>query len=148
MTVHVKWPSIEAFHNLFKSYFRVRDMQKYPKMTWKSKIKLHGTNAAVQYHPASGKISGQKRTGLVSIEDDNAGFALWVAKHEDGWREMLSRIHEEGTRGAEDWVVKNYPNMTHVVHGEWAGPGIQKNTSLTQVKDKFFAVFAVETSER
>lgn len=141
---HAKWPSIEAFHNLFKTYFRVHDMQRFPEMTWRAKIKLHGTNAAVAYDPATGEIAAQKRTTMCKITDDNAGFAAWVARNETYWTEAFSNVWNNICQAGDEATLIDL-GMTLIFHGEWCGPGIQKNTALTAVPHKFFAIYAIET---
>lgn len=134
---HIKWPSIENFHNVYKSFHHVRDMQKTPKITYVAKPKLHGTNAAIQYDVRNDRILSQKRTGLITPEDDNLGFARWVDSNSglllDGFR-----------RGYEEFVAKKPVIHNVVFHGEWVGPGIQKNTPLNQIPNKTFCVYAVE----
>lgn len=115
-----KWPDIEGFHNVRKA------TQKYPELcgpspvvTYQSKVKLHGTNAAVQCH-ADGTVVAQSRSGVITPENDNMGFARWVAENAEHW----------GNRSGL------------VFFGEWCGPGIQKGVAISQVPAKTFAVFA------
>lgn len=121
------WPSIEAFHHIRK-FIRVDPGEWWHKrellagtstVSYKAKVKLHGTNAAVQVH-SNGTIVCQSRESIITPEKDNAGFARWVMSNKDAWQE------------AADYVV----------YGEWIGPGIQKNVAVSQIPKKVFAVFA------
>lgn len=121
------WPSIEAFHHIRK-FIRVDPGEWWHKrellagtstVSYKAKVKLHGTNAAVQVH-SNGTIVCQSRESIITPEKDNAGFARWVMSNADAWQE------------AADYIV----------YGEWIGPGIQKNVAVSQIPKKVFAVFA------
>ena len=94
-----------------------------------SKIKLHGTNAAVQID--NGNVLYQSRSRLISPGSDNAGFAAWASQYEAEW---LST----GSRGAGP------KDSTYVFYGEWFGPGIQKKVACSEVPEKSFAIFAVD----
>jgi len=115
-----KWPDIEGFHNVRKS------TQKYPELcgpssvvSYGSKVKLHGTNAAIQCH-RDGTVVAQSRSNVITPENDNAGFARWVAENAQHWSN----------------------NTDMVFFGEWCGPGIQSGVAVCQIPAKTFAVFA------
>ncbi len=121
------WPEIEGFHNIRK-FIRVDPGEWWHKrellagtstVSYRAKVKLHGTNAAVQVH-TDGTIVCQSRESIITPEKDNAGFARWVMSNKDAWQE------------AADYIV----------YGEWIGPGIQKNVAVSQIPQKTFAVFA------
>lgn len=130
----IAWPEIEGFHNIRKfiridpnDWFRTHELlHGTGTVTYKAKVKLHGTNAAIQCH-ADGSIIAQSRTSLLSVENDNAGFARWVKSHEDAWK-----ADQFGLR-------KNI-----IFFGEWIGPGIQKNVAVSEIPKKVFAVFAAK----
>ncbi len=117
-----KWPDIEGLHVV------VRDHAKHGRplglIRYKAKIKLDGTNAAVRLR--GGEVVGfQSRTQDVSPESDNAGFARWAS--------------------TVPWPRLGVPQQgVVVIHGEWAGPGVQKGTACQQIPGKRFFVFAVE----
>lgn len=91
---------------------------------YQSKVKLHGTNAAIQCH-RDGTVVAQSRSGVITPENDNMGFARWVAEN------------------AEHWANKS----GLVFFGEWCGPGIQKGVAISQVPAKIFAVFASQSMD-
>ena len=84
--------------------------------------KIDGTNAAIGIIESIGAplrytIYAQSRTRLLSLYDDNMGFAAWVEQH-------------------RDLLVKTLGPGLHF--GEWFGQGIQRGYGLTE---KRFALF-------
>lgn len=136
------WPEIEGFHNIRK-FIRVDPGEWWHKkellagtsvVSYKAKVKLHGTNAAVRIS-ADGTVTAQSRTNIITPENDNAGFARWVKANEEAWRDTFK-------------VVSNFDNSAHylnaVIYGEWIGPGIQKGVAVSEIPKKSFAIFAVQ----
>lgn len=127
------WPEIESFHNIRKfirvdptDWFRNHELLSGTStVTYRCKVKLHGTNAAVQVHP-DGTLVPQSRTNTLTGGNDNAGFAKWVMSQQDAWRGPLELTAAPG------WIV----------YGEWCGPGIQKGVALAEIPRRIFAVFA------
>lgn len=128
----IAWPEIEGFHHIRK-FLRVDPGQwwQYKQqfggtsiVQYKCKVKLHGTNAAVQIL-ANGNVVCQSRESILSPEKDNAGFARWVKEYEPNWRN-----------------VKGPNGEPVILYGEWIGPGIQKGVAVNQIPKKSFAVFA------
>ena len=78
--------------------------------------KIDGTNAQVCVLE-DGRVLAGSRTRLITPEDDNMGFARWVAEHADELRTGLG-------------PGKHY--------GEWWGSGIQRRCGL---KEKRFSLF-------
>jgi hypothetical protein len=122
------WTKIENFHTLRKA------TQKYPhllglspRVTYKAKVKLHGTNAGIELTNCinGSVVRALSRTQIISPGNDNAGFATWV------W----------GNK--EKFVPLCHPGRTIVINGEWVGPGIMKGTAVNQLDSKKFMVFAV-----
>ena len=121
----VAWPEIEGFHNIRKftsAHPEILNAQNV--VHYRCKVKLHGTNAAIQCHQ-DGRVVAQSRTGEITTANDNAGFARWVEENKD------------------KWTLKN----NHIVYGEWIGPGIQKGVAVSAIPKKCFAVFAVRSME-
>jgi hypothetical protein len=84
--------------------------------------KIDGTNAAIGVKP-DGRVYAQSRKRVITPEQDNHGFARFVAENEDEIRELLG----EGLH-----------------FGEWYGPGIGKRYSLSGKQLKQFALFNVK----
>lgn len=122
---HNPWPSIESFSSM-----RKKNMDKL--MTFVTKIKLDGTNAAVQIAPNDDVIY-QSRERIITPSDDNYGFAAWASTQQKNWISVASNVrYFTGIKDA---------NVT--IYGEWAGPGIQKNVAVSQIPKKHFFIFAI-----
>jgi len=122
-----KWPDIEGLHVIIRDLRRYEEEpgQRPPTVTYRAKVKLDGTNAAVRFR--DGKVEGyQSRTQDITPDSDNAGFARWASTID--WPRPFS---------TEEQPVA-------VLHGEWAGPGIQKGTACQMLKSKKFFIFAIE----
>lgn len=111
-----KWPSIEKFSDVYATAqrFGVKSVIYTPK------IKLHGTNAGIHIH--EGKFYPQKRTSFITVDDDNAGFAKFVA--------TLPSLQGKWSGDL-------------IIYGEWAGSGIQKTDAVSKLSQKIFFVFSV-----
>lgn len=117
----IHWAEIQLFNNIRKYVLSHPEiLNGKSTVTYKCKVKLHGTNAAVQVHK-DGRVIAQSRTTELAVGNDNAGFAKWVADHEDQWRKLFDGM---------------------VVFGEWCGKGIQKGVAVSDIPSKIFAVFA------
>ena len=140
----IPWPEIEGFHNIRKfvradpnEWFRVKEtLNGTSTVSYKAKVKLHGTNAAVQIR-MDGTVSAQSRTGMITPEQDNAGFARWVKANEEAWRKTVA-VYSMFTG---DEKPDHYLNV--IIYGEWCGPGIQKKVALASIPKKCFAIFAM-----
>jgi len=114
-----KWVSIGSFSGvvaLVKKSFVNRPIT----VTYRGKIKIHGTNAGIQVTPG-GKVVAQSRNRVVTPIDDNLDFAKWVATTSERWARL----------------------MPCVVYGEWCGLGVQKGVAISEVNDRQFCVFAI-----
>jgi hypothetical protein len=129
----IAWTEIELFHNIRK-FVKIDPNGWWSEqvnktgtstVTYRAKVKLHGSNTAVQVHP-DGKLITQSRTGELSIENDYKGFTKWVLSHKDGWLNSLNLSSATG------WII----------YGEWCGPGIQAGVAVSDIPNKIFAVFA------
>lgn len=130
----VKFPSIESFSHVWRFMHRKMDPQP---IRYGAKIKLHGTNGGVRVN-ADGSVVAQSRTRDLTVEDDNYGFASWVARNKDSFR--INPQIMEGVGGSED--------IRHVTYfGEWAGKGIQNKDAVTLLDRKYFFVFAVQIND-
>lgn len=120
-TVLQTWPSIELLYTLRRSLELVGEA---PKITYRAKIKLDGTNGGIQIF-TDGKVAVQSRSQIISPENDNLGFSNWVNQNIDFFARLASSEHI-------------------TIFGEWCGKGIQKRTAISEVDRKIFAVFAVQ----
>jgi tRNA-binding EMAP/Myf-like protein len=119
-----KWTSIELLHNVRRNLEILGDAVT---ITYRAKIKLHGTNAGVQV-TTTGKVAAQKRSQIITSKSDNAGFAAWVENNVEYFS-----------------ALKTTENVT--IFGEWCGGDIQKGVAISQLKRKIFAVFAIQIGD-
>jgi len=120
-TQHVTWGSIELLHNVVRT---LAHLGTTPVVEYRAKVKLHGTNCAVQI---GDEVVAQSRTQLLSPDSDYKGFATWVHSKASYFSSLQRGI---------------------VVFGEWCGPGIEKGMAISQSKTKLFVVFAVKIDDR
>lgn len=121
MPTHMAWNSIELLHNVVRTlnFLNERDGDPLPSIRYRGKVKLHGTNCAVQVTPEG--VFAQSRTQMLVDGEDYKGFARWVESHRDYFASLAPCA----------------------VFGEWCGPGVEKGMAISQVKEKQFVVFAV-----
>jgi len=79
--------------------------------------KIDGTNAQV-FIGEDGTVRAGSRSRWITPEDDNFGFARWVAEHVDSLRELGPGRH----------------------FGEWWGEGIQRRYGLSEKRFSLFNV--------
>ena len=121
---HQPWPSIESFANKINDVHEGIILGVIDNLEYRSKIKLHGTNAAIHIAP-DGEVVAQKRTSNIYIDQDNCGFAQWVENNKEYFHSLKTAYHV-------------------IIHGEWAGPRIQKNIAVSEIEKPIFAVFAIQ----
>jgi hypothetical protein len=76
--------------------------------------KIDGTNAAVVV-TEEGEVRAQSRTRVITPQDDNYGFAAWVADNQFALEELGEGVH----------------------FGEWWGNGIQRGYGLPKGEKRF-----------
>ncbi len=125
----ITWPSVELLHHVRLGLRSISEAHgtALPRVTYRAKVKLDGTNAGVQIHP-DGRVVAQSRTQVLGGGADNAGFAAWVAENSE---------YFAGLKG----------ERLLVLFGEWCGQGIQKRAAISQVGRKLFAVFAAQSGD-
>ena len=123
---HVMWPSIELLHNVVTGMAKRRehlgDEFVAPVVGYQGKVKLHGTNAAVQI--VGGDVVAQNRKCI--LDKGHYGFHEWVQQN----RELF--------------LAAELPEQHLTIFGEWCGPGIQNNVAITKIDRKVFAVFGAQ----
>jgi len=102
-----------------------------PTLTFEGTVKLHGTNAGVTIN-RDGDMWAQSRENIISTEKDNAGFAFFVEKNKETFKELFSNIDMKDA----DFIT---------IFGEWCGGNIQKGVAINGL-DKMFVIFAVKLS--
>lgn len=97
-----------------------------PKLRYESTVKIHGCCSSVRIE--GDKTTPQSRNNELTVENDNYGFAARVAYIKE--------------KGVFDFFKATFGDNI-IVHGEWAGKGIQDTVAVSQV-DKFWAIFRIE----
>lgn len=130
-----KYPSIEQFRNVIRTVKTRHDYQgkddegapiyqhlsDYPILTFKGTVKLHGTNAGIVKY--KDRIEFQSRERVLSLEEDNAGFALFMSNKN------------------LDFLFEGIEFNDHIaVYGEWCGGNIQKGVAVCKLP-KMFVIF-------
>lgn len=123
---HIPWSSIELLHHVVRTlnYLHNDHQLPLPCLDYRAKIKLHGSNCAVQIHP-DGTVLAQSRTQLLTPKADYKGFAAWVESQSAYFSALRAEV---------PWVV----------FGEWCGPGVEKGMAVSELPQKIFAVFALQ----
>jgi hypothetical protein len=139
MSKLVKWHSIGQFRQAIKN---IQSVVRYagtdengdaifnnnplPKLTYVGTTKVHGTNSAIGVS-YNGDIWYQSRERIITVESDNAGFAMFATARKDLWKYIAE-------------LVKSSDDI--LIYGEFAGKGIQKGVAVSEV-DKFFVIFGI-----
>ena len=121
----IAWTDIESFHNVKKNTKKYSEiLNGNAIVTYRAKIKLHGTCGGIQIH-SDGRVIAQSRNQELINGEDNAGFAKWVESNKDKWASIADDTDEE-----------------YIIFGEWIGPSIQSGVACNKITKKSFAVFA------
>lgn len=122
-----KFKSIESLKHLVANVRRYCNEKNIPLPTlhFEGTVKLHGTNGGIRRMPDQTMIP-QSRERLVTIANDNAGFAVWFEGRKNAWKELFDKFYP-----GEDDVT---------VYGEWCGGNIQKSVALQHLP-KHFVIF-------
>ena len=149
---HIAFPSVEQFRNtvmdigLRATYIgRAEDNTPLydenlpkPTLTFKGTVKLHGTNAGVCFHPGSG-LWFQSRESIITLEQDNAGFARWAEANREAFGPLFAALAEaNGIVFGADTVLSLY--------GEWVGKGIQAGVGIAEIPKAYF-LFGASVSD-
>lgn len=124
---HIPWTSIDNFHNLRRS-LKASHLTIPECIHYKAKVKLHGTCSSIRI--LNDKIVAQSRTNDISVNRDNFGFAAWVQNNKTEFLKVAETISGK--------------DNTILIHGEFAGAGVQKGVALSKLNHKVFAVFAIQ----
>lgn len=105
-----------------------------PTVNFTGTVKIHGTNASVCQR--NNIRWYQSRNGIITPQNDNAGFAQFAENNTTSFDNLFKRIIEEGLNG-------NCPeDLRILIYGEWFGGNIQKGVAVSSLPKKF-AIFEV-----
>lgn len=102
-------------------------------VTFRGTVKLHGTNSGVTF---GDQLVPQSRNRELTVENDNMGFAQFVAERKEALRDleqMLRRVHRIDS------------DKELVLYGEWVGPGIQNGMATNKLPEKQWVLFGAAT---
>lgn len=131
--------SIEHFRNVMRDLKKAKKnpIFKIPdKIKFTGTIKLHGTNAAVCYNNTIGLFC-QSRNNIITITQDNQGFAFFVNKNKDKFIEFFNILRDKYNINLDIYTLS--------IYGEWCGENIQKGVALTKLP-KCFCIFDCKVS--
>lgn len=109
-----------------------------PTLKFRGTVKMHGTNAGIAFDCVTNEIVFQSRERELTIQSDNAGFALYMTSKEDVLKRMLAKIRAVYMFA---WLEKTPQKI--VIFGEYAGGNIQSGIALNGLP-KMFVVFGVK----
>lgn len=119
----IPWTEITQFANIRKYLKAYPEVCPNQKVTYKGKVKLHGTNAAIQCL-SNGQLVAQSRESILTLEKDNFGFARFVDSSKTKLQEINTKFGDL------------------ILFGEWCGKGIQNGVACSDIPTKSFFVFA------
>jgi hypothetical protein len=145
-----KFTDIKQFRGIVQNIIRIASFKGYddvgepileepklgslPVLTFEYTTKIHGTNAGVSLDE-DGNVFAMSRSRVITPGNDNAGFAAFVEKNKDWFKDIL------------DFLFAKYKDKKVFLYGEWCGKGIQNNVAITKV-DKRFVLFALKLQEK
>jgi hypothetical protein len=141
----ISFPSIEQFRNVIynvrqKTFYDdkdsdgniiVNEIKELPILTFEGTVKLHGSNAAIQYNVDNEHLTYQSRNSILSLQSDLNCFMLYMETIRE---KVLTNIFRS--------IVCRFPISKIVVYGEWAGQGIQKGVAIAELA-KMFVIFGI-----
>ncbi|MDX9722955.1 MAG: RNA ligase family protein, partial [Myxococcota bacterium] len=156
---HQAFPDIGLLHNVVK---RCRLHGAMPPLMYRAKIKLHGTNSAVQLEGT--QVLAQSRSAMLDASNGLYGFREWVERNKDVLRGRIpvseARHASASVAGASDAPAQRCEGLARAnecnelldaqnltLFGEWCGLGIQRGVALSKLDRKVWAVFAALVSK-
>ena len=131
MSNFVKFNSIDQLRHF------VKDMEYHGKkvVNLTGTVKIHGTNSAIGYDIQTKELFVQSRNNIITVEKDNAGFAMYVEQNKQFFKEHFEHLAKDLN------VDTGFKSI--ILYGEWAGGDIQKGVAINEV-EKFFAPFELK----
>lgn len=121
-----KFPSIESLRHVVdkvRANAAYHGIEPPAAVPYVGTVKLHGTNAGVNIL-TDGTVTAQGRNSVLTVQQDNFGFAAFVHARVDLFRDLADGL-----------------NCGVTFYGEWIGRGIQKGVAVSQL-DKQFVIFS------
>jgi len=115
-----------------------------PILKFKGTVKLHGTNAGISLSN-EGEYFAQSKDNIITIQNDNHGFAFYAESNKEVFMKMFDRIKKQGFGISDMEMLHSFNDhvSTITIFGEWIGQGIQKGVAIAQLP-KSFVIFGVK----
>lgn len=123
---NVKFPSIQQFRNTVS---QLRRLGEEDSIEYVGYTKLHGTNATIIVDE-NFKLYPQSKTRILTIDEDNAGFAQYVQDNAHSFESMAKEVLEKHPEA----------KLPIIMCGEFAGGNIQRGVAINGLP-KFFSLF-------
>ena len=144
-----KFPKIGQLHQAVRHAHKLRpDARPAMPLTYRGTVKLHGTNAGVRLSPSGRVVCVQSRNRVLTVEDDNMGFAAFIFDEHMGAhrRALLAAVADE-VRSRRCVVEAGCLAEDVTLYGEWCGPGIQKGVALNSLPERQFVLFSAAVGD-
>lgn len=133
----ISFPKIEQFRKVCTEVKYHYDNDT-PTIRFKGTVKVHGTNAGVSWD-FKNKICPQSRNRLITVENDNAGFAKFVKEKEVNIINIMKKIAI---------LYPGHDSEILYLYGEWCGKGIQARVAVAELSPRFIVFDAMYIDTR
>jgi len=127
------YPSIGQLRDSIKN--TQKENETVPVIDYVGTVKLHGTHGDI-VQTVDGTIFAQSRNRVLTVQNDNLGFAAYVAQLKN-ISQLFQKIRD---------ATQNYSDQI-MIAGEWCGKGIQKGVALEKV-EKMFVIFDILVNDQ
>ena len=149
-----KFPEISQFRNVIRNVKQrasyngkddrgepmYRDTTgKLPVLKFRATTKLHGSCAGIVYDFSTQEFSYQSRERVLTLQQDNAGFMLYMSSKTKILEEL---VHNVADLYIHSMIFAKVPEKI-VIYGEWCGGSVQKGVALNQLP-KMFVIFGAK----
>ena len=109
---------------------------KLPIIEYTGTVKMHGTNAGICFNLHTGEVGFISRERVLSVEEDNAGFAAFGYRNPKVTSAIFDKIKEH---------IASNPKLPQdsdfaIVYGEWVGPKVSRGSALVHLEPTFVAI--------
>lgn len=107
-------------------------------------ILVHNSNAGISLSK-DGEYFAQSKDNIITIQNDNHGFAFYAESNKDVFMKMFDGIKKDGFGISDSEMLRSFNEhvSTITIFGEWIGQGIQKGVAIAQLP-KSFVIFGVK----
>lgn len=139
----IKFPSIEQYRNIVK---KINDKSNFsgldndgkptfnlyankPTIKFIQTVKIHGTNAGITL-TKNGEYGQQSRNRIITVDNDNYGFALWCNDQER--KDYITRF-------LQTFLDRDERVRQVTIYGEYAGQGVFETVAIGKIPKSFYA---------